>query len=133
MLLIYYWIDIELFQNRLSFLYNSSAFPRSLFVSFRFDCVLSWNFIPSTIFTFLWQWRQNGNGDKVIHFVLNHIILIRKYFFESTYFSQFNLKSLLNQKLSSLKGKFCFCKQHVIFSNAIRLHLPPNRKRIQQK
>ena len=42
-------------------------------------------------------------------FVLNHIILIRKCFFTSAYFSPFDLKSLLNQALSSLKVKFCFC------------------------
>ena len=31
------------------------------------------------------------------------------YFFTIAYFSPFNLKSLLNQKLSSLKAEFCFC------------------------
>ena len=36
-------------------------------------------------------------------FCLNHIILIKKCFFTSTYFSPFNLKVLLNQKWSSLK------------------------------
>ena len=35
-------------------------------------------------------------------------ILIRKHFFTSAYFSPFNPKSLLNQKLSSLKAKFGF-------------------------
>ena len=51
---------------------------------------------------------ENGNGDKVIYFVLNHIILIRKCFFTSAYFSPFDLKSSLNQKLFSLKTKVCF-------------------------
>ena len=52
--------------------------------------------------------KENDSGDKVIYFVLNHI-LIRKCFFASVYFFPFDLKSLLNQKLSSLKAKFCFC------------------------
>ena len=75
--------------------------------------------------------KENGNGDKVIiYFLFNHITLIRKYFFSSAYFSPLNLKSLLNQKLCSLKAKFCFCDRQInvaIFSNVIRLHLPPNR------
>ena len=55
--------------------------------------------------------KENGNGDKVIYFVLNNHfgILVRKYFFTFAYFYPFNLKSLLNQKCSSLKAKFCFC------------------------
>ena len=57
--------------------------------------------------------KENGNGDKVIYFVLNHIILIRKCFFTSAYFSPFDLKSSLNQKLSSLKAKVCFCDWQV--------------------
>ena len=32
-----------------------------------------------------------------------------KLFLYIAYFSPFNLKSLLNQKLSSLKAEFCFC------------------------
>ena len=43
------------------------------------------------------------------------------------YFSPFDLKSLLNQKLSNLKAKFCFCDRKInvsIFSNVIRLQLP---------
>ena len=39
------------------------------------------------------EWRQS------YLFVLNHIILIRKCFFTSAYFSPFDLKSILNQKL----------------------------------
>ena len=53
--------------------------------------------------------KENGNGDKVIYFVLNRIILIRKCFFTSGYFTTLDLMSLLNQKLSSLKAKFFFC------------------------
>ena len=45
----------------------------------------------------------------VIYFVLNHLILIRKYFFTPAYFSSFDLESSLNQKLSSLRAKACFC------------------------
>ena len=52
--------------------------------------------------------KENDNGDKAICFDLNHIILKSKCFFISAYFSSFNLKLLLNQKLSSLKVKFAF-------------------------
>ena len=51
--------------------------------------------------------KDNGNRDKVIYFALNHIIL--KCFFTSAYFSPFDLNSLLDQKLSTLTAKFCFC------------------------
>ena len=47
--------------------------------------------------------KENGNGEKVIYFALNHIMLTRKCFFTSAYFSPFDLKGSLNQKLSSLK------------------------------
>ena len=71
-----------------------------------------------------WQWRQG------YLFAFSHIILIRKCFFTSTYFSPFDLKSLLSHKLSSLKAKFCFCDWLInvsIFSIIIRLQFPPNR------
>ena len=80
--------------------------------------------------------KKNGNGDRIIYFVLNHIILVRKCFFTSACFSPFDLKSLLNQKLSSLKAKFCFCDWQTnvsIFSNFTRLELPLNRQKMQQK
>ena len=53
---------------------------------------------------------------------MNHIILIRKCFFTSAYFSPFDLKSSLNQKLLSLKTKVCFYDWQIsgsIFSNVI--------------
>ena len=125
-----------MFQNRCPFLYNSSAFLLSFFCiaqSHCLDFVLSWNFITKTIFTFLWPdsifiiQKENGNGDKVIYFVLNHVILIRKCFFTSAYFSPFDLKSLLNQKLSSLKAKFCFCDWQInvlIFQMLLGYNIP---------
>ena len=41
--------------------------------------------------------------------------MIRKCFFTSTYFSPFNLKSLLDQKLPSWKAKFCFSDWQINF------------------
>ena len=67
---------------------------------------------------------------RFIYFVLNHITLIRKCFFTSAFLSPFDLKGLLNQKLPTLKAKFCFCDWQInvpIFSNVIRLQLLPNR------
>ena len=61
-----------------------------------------------------------------MYFVLNNIILIRKCSFTSAYFSHFDRKSSLNQKLSSLKAQVCFCDCQInvsIFSNVIRLQL----------
>ena len=54
---------------------------------------------------------KNGNGDKVIYFALNHIIPIKKNVSLDLLisFSPFDLNSLLSQKLSSLKVRFCFC------------------------
>ena len=46
---------------------------------------------------------------------MNHIILIRKCYFIAAYFSPFDLKSFLNQKLSSLKAKFCFYDWQMMF------------------
>ena len=65
--------------------------------------------LPIVKDTQLYIYKENGSGEKVVYFVLNHIILIRKCFFTSAYFSPFDLKSSLNQKLSSLKAKVCFC------------------------
>ena len=58
------------------------------------------------------------------------------YIFTSAYFSPFNLKSLLNQKLSSSKTKFCFWdwqRNVSIFLNAIRLQLPRPGKECKKK
>ena len=126
-------ITLNMFQNRCPFLYNSSAFLLS------FLCIVWISFYPGTsslepfsLFYDLiasyytkgkWQWRQ---GD----FVLNRIILIRKCFFTSAYFSPFDLKSSLNHKLSSLRAKVCFCDWQInvsIFSNFIRQQRSPNR------
>ena len=101
-------ITLNMFQNGCPFLYNNSAFLLS------FLCIAWISFYPGTsslepfsLFYNLiasyytkgkWQWRK-------VYFVLNHIILIRKCFFTSAYFSPFDLKSSLNQKLSSLKAK----------------------------
>ena len=63
-----------------------------------------------------WQWRQD--------YLFCHIILLRKCFFTSAYFSPFDLRNLLTQKLSSLKAKFYFCDWKInvsIFSNVTRL------------
>ena len=103
---------IENVPEWMPFLYNSSAFLLS------FLCIVWISFYPGTsslepfsLFYNLiasyytkgkWQWRK-------VYFVLNHIILIRKCFFTSAYFSPFDLKSSLNRKLSSLKAKVCFC------------------------
>ena len=75
--------------------------------------------------------KENGSGDKVIYFVLNHIILIRNVSLHLLIFSPFDLKSLLNQKLSGLKEKVCFCDWQInvsIFSNIIRLQLSEKAK-----
>ena len=82
--------------------------------SHHFDFVLSWNFIPRTIFTFLWPdsilLYKGKMAMETRLFILFWIIPFdKKIFFISAYFSPFDLKSLLNQKLSSLKAKFCFC------------------------
>ena len=134
-----------MFQNRCLFLYNSSAFLLSFFCItqlHRLDFVLSWNFICRTLFTFLCTdsillyKRKMAIETRFFSFFFNHIILIRKCFLIFAYFSPFDLKRILNQKLSSLKAKFCFCDWQInvsIFSNVIRLQLPPNRERMQQK
>ena len=101
-------ITLNMFQNGCPLLYDNSAFLLS------FLCIAWISFYPGTsslepfsLFYNLiasyytkgkWQWRK-------VYFVLNHIILIRKCFFTSAYFSPFDLKSSLNQKLSSLKAK----------------------------
>ena len=106
-------IILNIFQNRCLFLYNNSAF---------FHFLITWYHLITQ--------KENGNEDKVIYFALNQIILIRKCFFTSAYFSPFDLKSSLNQKLSRLKKKVCFCDWQIvvsIFSNVIRLQLSPNR------
>ena len=49
-------ITLKMFKNRYPFLYNSSAFllfPFCITQSHHADFVLSWNFIPRAIFTFL--------------------------------------------------------------------------------
>ena len=64
---------------------------------------------------------------RFIYFVLNHITLNH---ITSAFLSPFDLKGLLNQKLPTLKAKFCFCDWQInvpIFSNVIRLQLLPNR------
>ena len=57
--------------------------------------------LPIVKDTQLYIYKENGSGEKVVYFVLNHIILIIKCFFTSAYFSPFDLKSLLNQKFSN--------------------------------
>ena len=47
--------------------------------------------------------------ESVYRLFVYSCILIRKHFFTAANFSPFNLESLLNQKLSSLKAEFCFC------------------------
>ena len=100
-----------MFQNRCAFLYNSGAFLISFFFFASHSRIvwISFYLETSSLEPFsLFIKKENGNVDKVIYFVLNHIIFIRKFFFTSVYFSAFNLKILLNQKLSSLKVKFVF-------------------------
>ena len=122
--------------DALSFITVVPSYYHCITLSHRFNFVLSWTFIPSTIFTFLWldsillYQRKMGMEARLFLLFCIHIILIRKYFFKSAYFFPFNLKSLLKQKLSTLKGKFYFCNWQVnlaIFSNVIRLQFPPNR------
>ena len=115
---------MNMFQNRCPILYNSSAFLLSFFCivqSHSLYSVISWispspppilapfSLFYDPIVSYLrkekWQWKQG----YLFCFVLNHIILIKKYFLTSAYFFPFNMKSLLYQKLSSLKAKFCFC------------------------
>ena len=64
-----------------------------------------------------WHWRRG------YLFCFEYIILITKYFFPSLYFSPFNLKSLLNQKLTSLKAKFCFFDWQKMLHRASRLEM----------
>ena len=104
---------------------------RIVWISFYFE---AWSLTPFLLFNFLTflasYYTKRKWQDKVICFVLNDIILIKRHFFTSAYFSPFDLKSLLNQKLSSLKAKFCFRDWQInvaIFSN-IRLHLPRKSK-----
>ena len=96
-------ITLNMFQNRCSFLANSSAFLLSFFhitKSHHLNFFLSWNFVSRTIFTFYDliasdYTKGKGSGDKIIYFVWNHIILIRKCFFASAYFFSFGLKNFL--------------------------------------
>ena len=104
---------------------------RIVWISFYFE---AWSLTPFLLFNFLTflasYYTKRKWQDKVICFVLNDIILIKRHFFTSAYFSPFDLKSLLNQKLSSLKAKFCFRDWQInvaTFSN-IRLHLPRKSK-----
>ena len=94
-----------MFHNRCRFLFNSSA------VLLSFLCILWISFYPGTSFLEpfslfydlissyytkgKWQWRQGY------------------LFCFSADFSPFDLKSSLNQKLSSLKAKVCFCDWQV--------------------
>ena len=128
-------ITMNMFQNRCSFLYNSSAFlPWFFYVARSQRFILKLHRLKHFHFFMTWPHliiqKENGNAEKVIYFAFSHIILIRKGFFTSTYFSPFDLKSLLSHKLSSLKAKFCFCDWLInvsIFSIIIRLQFPPNR------
>ena len=125
-----------MFQNRCPFLYNRSALLLSFFSiaqSHRLNLVLSWNLISRTIFTFYdliasyyikgkWQWRQG------------YLFCFESNYFDKKMFlyifSPFDLKSLVNQKFSIFKAKFCFCDWQInvsIFSNVIGLQLPPNK------
>ena len=117
------------------FLYNCRVFLLSCFsfpLPHRSDLILSWNFIPGTAFTFLWPnniFLYKGKMAMTI-FCFESYRFDNKLFLYIAYFSPFNLKSLLNQKLSSLKAEFCFCDWQInvsIFSNVFRLQLPLNR------
>ena len=127
-------ITLNMFQNRCPFLYNSSAFLLS------FLCIVWISFYPGTssLEPFLlfydliasyytkrkWQWRQGYS------FCFESYHFDKKIFFTSAYFSPFNLKSSLNQKLSNLEAKVCFCDWQInvsSFSNVIRLQLSLNR------
>ena len=104
-------ITLNMLQNRCPFLYNSSAFLLS------FLCIVLISFYPGTLslepFPIFygviasyytkrkWQWRQARL------FILFWITSFwqKKCFLPSAYFPPFDLKSSLNQKLSSLNGK----------------------------
>ena len=109
---------IEHVPEQMPFLLQQQCLPTIIFLHHRvasFGFRFIFEFDLQSHFHFFMTWyhliiqKENSNRDKIIYFVLNHIILMRKSFFTSAYFSPFDLKSLLNQKLSSLKAKFCFC------------------------
>ena len=121
--------------------FNSSVFLLSLFTS---HCRIVWiSFYLETsshfIFNFLWPDSTSLYKKKMAAetrlFIFLWIILfwLENISLHLLILSSFNLRSLLNQKLSILtmilKTKFCFRDWQInvaIFANAIRLHLPPN-------
>ena len=128
-----------MFQNRCSFFYNSSIFLLLFFgiaLSHRLDFVFyheTSSLEPFSLFydliaSYYTKGKcQLGQGYLFCFESYHFDKKMFSYIFTSAYFSPFNLKSLLNQKLSSSKTKFCFWdwqRKVSIFLNAIRLQLP---------
>ena len=113
-------ITLNMFQNRCSFLYNSSAFLLSflciVWISF---CHGTSSLDPFSLFYDLiasyytkgkWQWRQG------YLFCFESYHFDKKMFLYISFFSPFDLKSSLNQKLSSLNAKVSFCDWQINFN-----------------